>query len=260
MGAAKPAAISSLGRLQLLAIELIFMIFEEIDNLYDAIMLGLTHDTLMVIGWERIRVLLVRDSAPWAGCRIICAGSLGQDFPSEVIYEEEEEEWRRLYPEEVQGNLYEIFNKILEEDTREDTGEDYQRLMKLSEEERRLFRTITEKKKERYQWENGWVLVNQTEHEYVTSKAASNILPSIDAADARCFGQLILSRICWSSYGATYMRFQGWIDRGVWAGHEFVIVTTDVFEAMPTTERWKDVSVTAAWWLRGILLAEGEKP
>ena len=240
------------------------MIFEKIDNLYDAIMLGLTHDTLMVIGWERIRVLLVRDSAPWAGCRIICAGSWGTDLPNGVIYDEEEEEWRRLYPEE-EGcfNLYEIFDKILGEnigDTREDTGEDYQRLIRLSLEEKRLFRTITEKKKERYQWEDGWVLANQTQKEYVTSKAASRILPSMKATDARCFGQLIVSRICWSSHYSTYLQFCGGLNRGVWAGHEFVIVAMDVFEAMPSTQGWKDVSVEAAKWLREIFLAEGKNP
>ena len=263
MRAAKRAINSSLGRLQL-AIELIYMIFREIDNVYDAIMLGLTHDTLMVIGWEHIRALLVRDSAPWAGSRIICAGSWGDDFPEDVISEKEEEEWYRLYlkmgrwPEDS-NNLYRIFNWLLEEeDSLEDTGEDYQRLMRLSEEERRLFRTITKKK--RYQWENGWVLVNQTKKEYVTSKAASRILPSMEATDARCFGQLIVSRICWSSCESTALQFTGDVHRGVWAGHRFVIVTMDVFEAMPSAQGWRDVSVEAAKWLREILLAQGEDP
>ena len=262
MRTAKLATNSSLGRLQL-AVELIFMIFEEIDNLYDAIMLGLTHDTLMVTGWEHIRVLLVRDSAPWAGCRIICAGAWGTDLPEGVISKKEEEEWCRLFPEEEgrepeSFNLYEIFDMLLKEGSPEDTGEDYQRLMRLSSEERRLFRTITEKRKERYQWEDGWVLLNQTAKEYVTSKAASRTLPSMEATDARCFGQLIVSRICWSSYYSTALQFDGDVHRGVWAGHRFVIVTTDVFEAMPSTQGWEDVSAEAAKWLREILLAEDE--
>jgi hypothetical protein len=44
---------SSLGCFQL-AIELISMIFKELDDLNDVIMLGLAHDTLMVIGWGHI--------------------------------------------------------------------------------------------------------------------------------------------------------------------------------------------------------------
>ena len=114
MRATKRAIDSSLGRLQL-PIELVFMIFKEIDNVYDAIMLGLTHDTLMVIGWEHIRALLVRDSAPWAGSRIVCAGDRGNDSPEGVLSEQEEEEYFRLYLE-VMGqepenfNLHQIFN------------------------------------------------------------------------------------------------------------------------------------------------------
>ena len=249
---------SSLGRLQL-AIELVFMIFKEIDNVYDAIMLGLTHDTLMVIGWDHIRALLVRDSAPWAGSRIVCAGDRGNDLPKGVLSEQEEEEYYRLYLEAMgqepeRFNLHQIFNWLHGQGSREVTREDHQRLMRLSSEERRLFRTITEKKKERYQWEHGWVLVNQTKKEYVTSKAASKILPSMEATDARCFGQLIVFQICWSSYHTATSLFDWDAHRGVWAGNRFVIVTTDVFEAMPSAQGWKDVTAEAAKRLREILL------
>src|SRR5258706_14115701 len=227
---------SSVGRLQL-AIELMMMIFKEIDNVYDAIMLGFTHDPLMVIGWEHIRALLVRDSAPWAGTRIICAGSRGDDVPGGLLSEEEEEEWDRLHLAKAKEgreretlNLYYIFDWFLEEKYSPKDSKDYQRCMRLSPEERRLIRMITEE--ERYQWEKGWVLVNQTKKEYVTSMAASRILPSMEATDARCFGQLILSRICWSSH-------HGWtsfanLHRGVWACDRVMIVTVDVFEAMPS--------------------------
>jgi len=253
---------SSLGRLQL-AIELIIMIFKEIDNVYDAIMLGFTHNTLMVIGWEHIRALLVRDSAPWAGTRIICAGSRGDDVPGGLLSEEEEEEWDRLHLAKAKEgreretlNLYYIFDWFLEEKYSPKDSKDYQRCMRLSPEERRLIRMITEE--ERYQWEKGWVLVNQTK-EYVTSMAASRILPSMEATDARCFEYLLLSRICWSSDYSTAMNFNGDLHRGDWAGDRFVIVTVDVFEAMSSAKGWEDVSVRAAEWLREILLAGGEE-
>ncbi len=249
MGAAKPVVgvDSSLGRLQL-AIELISMIFKEIDDVYDAIMLGLTHDTLMVIGWEHIRALLVRDSAPWEGTRIIFAGDYGNDVPGGVITEEEKEEWDLL---DGGLNFCESFTKLCVEEDSLEFKKDCETRIGLSPEESRLVRTITEE--EGYQWEKGWVLVNQTKKEYVTSMAASSILPSMEATDARCFGQLILSRICWSSH-------HGWtsfanLHRGVWAGDRFMIVTVDVFEAMPSAKGWKDVSVETVEWLRGILLA-----
>ena len=72
------------------------MIFEEIYNVHDAIMLGLTHDTLMVIGWKHVRSLILQDSTPWAGSRIICVGQDTEHLPDGFISDEEEEELRRL--------------------------------------------------------------------------------------------------------------------------------------------------------------------
>ena len=252
---------SSLGRLQL-PIELITMIFREIDDLYDAIMLGLTHDALMVIGWEHIRALLVQDSAPWAGTRIIIAGDYGDDVPEGLISEEEKEEFGRLYlekeGEELETlNLYRIFYSLFD-DSQTAARRDYERLWSLSREEMSLALTITEKERKKYRSEKGWVLMNQTKKEYVTSMAASNILPSMNATDARCFGEIIYSRICWSSDNSTSMRFTGDLHRGIWAGDRFVIVTVDDFEAMPSAKGWKDVSVEAAEWLNEISLANDE--
>ena len=230
------------------------MIFEEIDNVYDAIMLGLSHDTLMVLGWEHIQTLLVRDSAPWADTRIILAGDYGTDLPEGLIPKEkkEKEEWEHLYLEN-EGNLCEIFSFLSGEDSLEDK-EDYEGPIGLSPEERRLVRTITEK--EGYQWEKRWVLMNHTKKEYVASMAASRILPSMEATDARSLGQLLISRICWSSCGWSPDPL-GSPYRGVWAGDRFVIVTVDAFEAIPSAKGWTDVSVEAAEWLRGLLLAQG---
>jgi hypothetical protein len=94
------------------------MIFEEIDDVKDAIMLGLTHDTLMVIGWNHIQSLLAQELPPWAGCRIICVGSWGEDLPEGVMSEEEEEKLRKLSglysePESRDAfNLYDISGTI----------------------------------------------------------------------------------------------------------------------------------------------------
>ena len=252
---------SPLGRLQL-ATELISMIFKEIDNVDDAIMLGLTHDALMVIGWEHIRALLIQDSAPWAGTRIIVAGDYGVDVPEGLISEEEKEEWSRLYLKNVGEefedlNLYEVFPRLVG-GSGGNTSEDYQRYRRLSWEERSLARTITKKKAYQYRWEKGWVLMNQTKKEYVTSMAASSILPSIDATVAHCFGRLILCRICWSTDSSVAMYFEGGLHRGVWAGDRFMIVTVDDFEAMPSAKGWKDVSVEATEWLKEILVSEGQ--
>ena len=241
-----------------LATELIVMIFKEIHNVHDAIMLGLTHDTLMLIGWNHIRSLLLQDSAPWAGSRIICVGEYTETLPEGFLSDEEAEELRRLNGPPSDGRINEI-NLLNFRDHYDSLNNHvhmpYERLWGLSWEERRVFSQIIDGTS--YEWENGWVLMNLSTMEYVTSKVASRIL-FINPTDGCCFGQLILARICWSSDGGTAMRFDGPLHQGVWAGDRFRIVTTDVFKARTSDgEGWEDVSVEAAKWLRDILRSDG---
>ena len=240
-----------------LATELIVMIFKEIHNVHDAIMLGLTHDTLMLIGWKHIRSLILQDGAPWAGCRIICVGEYTETLPDRFLSDEEAEELRRLdcgLSSDEPINLSNISRDHF------DHFEYHfhmpsKRLWALSSKEYRILSQII--KETRYEWENGWVLMNLSTMEYVTSKAASRILRFMNPTDGRCFGQLILSRICWSSDGSTAIYFDRPLHQGVWAGDRFRIVTTDVFKARTSDgEGWADVSVEAAKWLRDILRSD----
>ena len=99
--------------------------------------------------------------------------------------------------------------------------------------------------------------MNLSTMEYVTSKVASRIRRSMDPTDRCCFGQLTLSRICWSSDSSTAIYFDGPLHQGVWAGDRFRILTTDVFKARTFGEEgWKDVSVEAAKWLKDILRSD----
>jgi hypothetical protein len=135
---------------------------------------------------------------------------------------------------------------------------EYKRLTGLSKKEQRLLDIIVEPK---YYWENGWVLMNLSKKEYVTSKAASNILRYINPKNASCLGELILSKICWSSDLSTGLEFHRALHRGVWAGDRFRIVTTDVFETRTSGEEgWEDVSVEATTWLKGILQSNERTP
>jgi len=288
---------SSLGHFQL-AIELIDMIFEKIDDLYDAMMLGLTHDTLMVIGWKHIRELLLQAIAPWAGGRIICVGDYGDDLLEGVISESEQQELRELTgldsesddsesnnsesnnsesnnPESndsesndsksdepetgnqaAQFNLYHIAGRTFRSAGR-DFELDYKRIWGLSSKDRQVVYQITEQQ-EGYHWEKGWVLMNLSKKEYVKSKTASSILPKMKATDARCFGQFVLSRVYWSSEDTIGMESsQGPLNRGVWAGDRFKIVTAAVFETRTSSE-WKDVSVEATVWLKKALYGEDD--
>jgi hypothetical protein len=248
---------SSLGRLQL-AVELILMIFEELDDASDVVMLGLTHNTLMIIGWNRIQALLAQGLAPWVGDRIICIGDHGDDLPEGMISDEEYEKlYKSAYSEEMEPggyiDFYEISGEIFKYEGT--TFNIDKRFWKLSKEECLVLDHIMEEKKAHH-WEKGWVLMNLSKKEYVSSQAASGILPSLEAIDARCFGQLLLSRICWSTSDDCGLWFEGPIHRGVWAGDRFKIVRVDVFERNASCGGWKDVSVEAAKWLRDILWCE----
>ena len=237
------------------------MVFEEVHDVHDAIMLGLTHDTLMLIGWKHIRSLILEDSAPWAGGRIICVGEYTETLPDGFLSDEEAEELRRLNdsrPSKYRIDRINLSTNFRDhfDNLRHDVHMPYERLWGLSWEERNIFSQII--KGTRYEWEDGWVLMNLSTMEYVTSKAASRILCSMNPTDGGCFGQLILSRICWSSDYSTSMRFDRPLHQGVWAGDRFWILTTDVFKERTSGEEgWKDVSVEAAKWLRDILRSDG---
>lgn len=63
------------------------------------------------------------------------------------------------------------------------------------------------------------------------------------------FGHVVLSRMCWSSDGCVSMCEHRNIDRGVWAGHSFDIITeTQHLEETRRTQEqeWKDVSEEVA--------------
>ncbi|KAF2174703.1 hypothetical protein K469DRAFT_743583 [Zopfia rhizophila CBS 207.26] len=55
------------------------------------------------------------------------------------------------------------------------------------------------------------------------------------------FGEVVLSRICWSTGSSISMEYDGNIHRGVWAGHCFDI-TTLAGHTENMEDEWKDVS------------------
>ena len=233
------------------------MVFEKIDDVYDAIMLGLTHDTLMVIGWRRIQSLLAQERSPWAGCRIICIGSSGNDLPDGLMSEEEQEEYLKLAGESDQSELFCLYDISERIATNPDSWVKREPLGLFSR-ERRVLRKIIGAVDGGYYWDEGWVLMNLSRKEYVESMAAVKILHSMDATDARCFGQLVFSKICWTSNDSCVMTFHGGLNRGEWAGNRFRIVTTNVFESKTTGEQWEDVTQSTVEWLRDILKSEDE--
>lgn len=94
-----------------------------------------------------------------------------------------------------------------------------------------------------------WILRNLTTKEYVRSEAIAIKPEHIRGPfiDGIGFGEVVLSRICWSRDDHTGMAYQGKIRQGVWAGHKFDITTIGRHQKdQPGESEWKDVSVEVA--------------
>lgn len=105
-----------------------------------------------------------------------------------------------------------------------------------------LHRQITEF----YPEDRPWVLRNLTTLEYVRAEAVAIEPRHIHGPQIRRlgFGEVILSRICWSSADSVSMQSRNNnIHRGVWAGHRFDITTLERHEkTMLRGAEWRDVS------------------
>ena len=158
----------------------------------------------------------------WAADCIICLGDYHKDLPAGMLTTSEQEELEKAGDEEDGMELYSFAN--------------YQ-----------------------YQYVDGidgcnrleqngqnWVLCNLSKHEYVREEAikvnsfdrGGNSYPIEEIG----LGQVVLSRICWSTDDSCAMRYKEDIHRGVWAGNRFDITTIDQFKLVDGEKEWKDVS------------------
>ena len=100
-----------------------------------------------------------------------------------------------------------------------------------------------------YPEDQPWILRNLTTQEYVRSEAIALKPEYIHGPniDFLGFGEVILSRVCWSTDPWVAMSYKGGIHRGVWAGHRFDITTLARHEQDTEKEKgWEDVSERVA--------------
>ncbi|OBT65319.1 hypothetical protein VE03_04574 [Pseudogymnoascus sp. 23342-1-I1] len=96
--------------------------------------------------------------------------------------------------------------------------------------------------------DQAWILRNLTTKEFVTAIGIALDAKYIDGPFISCigFGEVVMSRICWSSDPSISMTYTGEIWRGVWAGHRFDITTVSRHEESTKNEKWMDVSKEVA--------------
>ncbi|KAL7963218.1 hypothetical protein V8C34DRAFT_300535 [Trichoderma compactum] len=93
-----------------------------------------------------------------------------------------------------------------------------------------------------------WILRNLTAKEFVRSEAIALKPEFIHGPfiEVFGFGQVIISRICWSTNPCTSINCAVPIHRGVWAGHAFDITTLAAHRRETTETEWRDVSEEVA--------------
>ena len=100
-----------------------------------------------------------------------------------------------------------------------------------------------------YPKDQPWILRNLTTQEYVRSEAIAIKPEYIRGPKIRYlgFGEVVLSRICWSTNEESSTQNTHEIHRGVWAGHRFEITTLERHEQDSLGKaEWKDVSEEVA--------------
>jgi hypothetical protein len=237
-----------------LAVELYDLIFEELE-IKDVFSLSLTNQYFWSVGRRHIQTYNMSFLGPWAGECIICVGNYVEagDHPQGLFTEDEESELQQLLDEE--GWPMTLFGYACEYATIYVTLpmtllvqlldlKDYRPIPSASEIKETVYPEISDF----YPKDVPWILRNLTTREYVRSDAIALKPEYIHGPDIDFlgFGEVALSRICWSSYPSVSMEYNGNIHRGVWAGHCLDITTRARHDKQDPKEEWKDVSEEVA--------------
>ncbi|OCK90623.1 uncharacterized protein K441DRAFT_689361 [Cenococcum geophilum 1.58] len=232
-----------------LAAELHYLIFEKLD-ITDS------------IGRRHIQTYFMSFLGPWAGKRILCVGDYVEagDHPPGLFTEDEERSMENKEKEEERpmtlanwAYVYAtisvkfpttLFTQLLSKNY-------YKQYCRMSGSDRSEVRKIVNPEfSQFYPKDQPWILRNLKTREYVRSDAIALRPeyihgPNIDVIG---FGEVVLSRICWSSDPSVNIdgrKYNRNIHRGIWAGHCFDITTRAQHEER-VNEEWKDVSEEVA--------------
>jgi hypothetical protein len=234
--------------------ELHDLIFEELE-IKDVLSLSLTNRYFWSVGRRHIQTYFMSFLGPWTGESIICVGDYVEagDHPPGLFTEDERSELQQLLDEEGRPmTLLDYTREYTEIDVslpttllRQLLSKDYYWMPDSSISE--IIETVYPEFSRFYPEDVPWILRNLTTREYVRSDAIAMKPEHIHGPNIEFlgFGEVVLSRICWSSDPSINMAYNGNIHRGVWAGHCFDI-TTRARHEQDVKEEWKDVSEEVA--------------
>ncbi|KAJ6488944.1 hypothetical protein C8R45DRAFT_249483 [Mycena sanguinolenta] len=264
-----PQTAVQLSALVNLHVELIQEIHYDLEDIRDIICLSVTCQALWEVGRREIyrRVALLIKAFSWAGDRIMCVGEYLQndDIPSHILTAAETDEFTRLEPTfqptrleldlepwyddwgiDVPPEHYNLYSYPFSGIPLRGHGKFnmheflnrsnlpfyfHGRLRALVD----LDFAISQSTKSAM-----GILRNLSRHQYVRESTLSR-WQGRSKKDG--FGEIVLSRICWSSDPFASMTYKGDIHRGVWAGDRFDIVPSEWLEGLDNDGGlWTDVS------------------
>ncbi|UKZ84818.1 uncharacterized protein TrAFT101_000705 [Trichoderma asperellum] len=228
--------------------ELHWRIFQHVGTIQDVLGLGLAYPSLRGMAQRQLqdhfRLLFGR----WANHKIVCVGEYveAHDYPPGLFSDEELQDisqWEhQAYSEDTEETIW-ITPSTLHDFTRSGVS-DIQKEPCMRGEIFRLREYLSLRQwctsagminiglrprsdREFFPTNEPWILRNLTQKQLVRAEAIALKPEFIHGPDINIlgFGEVLLSRICWSSSPAFGIEDPTNICRGVWAGHRFDITT-----------------------------------
>ncbi|UKZ74037.1 hypothetical protein TrVFT333_001691 [Trichoderma virens FT-333] len=250
------------------------LIFDHIEYIEDVICLGVTNRYFWALSRQHFHDHYASSRGLWAGENIVCVGENVEpgDYPPGLFSEEELDELRErttdippydeYNPDEVAHpaepfTLYHFtFPSISDMDKDIDAkSESYRTLLNCrgrgSQEDpvfRQKWGDLVFEESTYFPQDEPWILRNLTTKEFVRSEAIALKPEYIHGPniDLLGFGEVIMSRISWSSSSSISMNDPCNISRGVWAGHRFDITTLAKHRHEDKVREWTDASEEVA--------------
>ncbi|KAF4511959.1 hypothetical protein G6O67_001154 [Ophiocordyceps sinensis] len=253
--------------------ELHQLIFFHIEYIEDVVSLGLVNQHLCDIAREELETYFCEHFGPWAGQKIVCVGEEVEpnDYPPGLfsdaelealskeeieVYCEGTEQYIVMTPSSLDHFTIPGVSQMQQEPSiciRRESFRLRDYFSNLPASERRRLTSIglpPEGNDDRkfFPTDQPWILRNLTTKQFVRAEAIALKPKFIDGPNIKVlgFGEVVLSRICWSSCNP----WVPWgiedptnICRGIWAGHCFDITTLAKHQDETSNGRgWTDAS------------------
>ncbi|KAI0815452.1 hypothetical protein GGR55DRAFT_675069 [Xylaria sp. FL0064] len=263
-------------RLSSLPTELRFIIFSFLKDPVDLVSFGITSQYFLPIACEFIEKYYMSFWGNWAGKNVVCVGHEVKpgDYPPGLFSSEELEALRHKttdisqdlfdpsigrvivpkapnVPFTLHHFIYPNISKIEAPGAQDNAGLSYflqRRCRDRGIDKDKAFHHISPQlnldKDTYFPTDQKWILRNLTTKEIVYPDAIAVSPKRIRGPhmDVLGFGQVVMSRIFWSTSGSVSLSGAKDICRGKWAGHCFDITTLSRHEAETSEEEWRDIS------------------